>query len=77
MNFSCEFIDFIIEKVFSEENDHGDLVPLVENPLNKIKRQASPTETVRNPLPYRYIQDLRQILCPLPDKTELTVIEQT
>ncbi|ELY5191267.1 integrase family protein [Shewanella sp. JNE10-2] len=76
VNFSCEFIDFIIEKVFSEENDHGDLVPLVENPLNKIKRQASPTETVRNPLPYRYIQDLRQILCPLPDKTELTVIEQ-
>lgn len=31
---------------------------------------------MRNPLPYRYIQDLRQILCPLPDKAELTVIEQ-
>ncbi|MEZ9706669.1 VPA1269 family protein, partial [Vibrio breoganii] len=26
--------------------------------------------------PYRYIQDLRQILCPLPDKTELAVIKQ-
>nr|WP_321576172.1 VPA1269 family protein [Escherichia coli] len=32
-----------------------------------MKRQQSHTETVRNPLPYRYIQDLRQILCPLPD----------
>ncbi|AYO15788.1 integrase [Vibrio owensii] len=76
VNFPTEFIDFVIEKVFSEENDNGKLVPLVENPLNKIKRLNYPTETVRNPLPYRYIQDLRQILCPLPDKTELTVIEQ-
>lgn len=77
VNHSCDFIDFVIEKVFSEEDDHGYLVPLVQNPLSKIKQQGSATETVRNPLPYRYIQDLRQILCPLPDKTELTVIEQT
>ncbi|WP_230860965.1 VPA1269 family protein, partial [Vibrio harveyi] len=76
VNYPCDFIDFIIEKVFSEEDDNGNLVPLVQNPLSKIKRQDSATETVRNPLPYRYIQDLRQILCPLPDKTELTVIEQ-
>lgn len=76
VNFPCDFIDFVIEKVFSEEDDNGNLIPLVQNPLSKIKRQNSATETVRNPLPYRYIQDLRQILCPLPDKTELTVIEQ-
>ncbi|MCA3912515.1 integrase [Vibrio vulnificus] len=76
VNIPCDFIDFVIEKVFSEEDDHGKLIPLVQNPLSKIKKQASATETVRNPLPYRYIQDLRQILCPLPDKTELTVIEQ-
>ena len=76
INIPCDFIDFVIEKVFSEVNDNGDIVPLVQNPLSKIKRQPSATETVRNPLPYRYIQDLRQILCPLPDKTELTVIEQ-
>ncbi|MCG9629970.1 MULTISPECIES: integrase family protein [Vibrio] len=75
VNFPCDFIDFVIEKVFSEEDDHGNLVPLVQNPLSKIKIQLNATETVRNPLPYRYIQDLRQILCPLPDKTELTVIE--
>ncbi|HHG3115060.1 MULTISPECIES: gamma-mobile-trio integrase GmtZ [Vibrio harveyi group] len=76
VNFPCDFIDFIIEKVFSEEDDNGNLVPLVQNPLSKIKRQDSTTETVRNPLPYSYIQDLRQILCPLPDKTEMTVLEQ-
>ncbi len=76
VNHPCNFIDFVIEKVFSEEDDNGSLVSLVENPLSKIKRQDSATETARNPLPYRYIQDLRQILCPLPDKTELTVIEQ-
>ncbi|ODA23258.1 gamma-mobile-trio integrase GmtZ [Photobacterium damselae] len=76
VNIPCDFIDFVIEKVLSEEDDNGKLVPLVQNPLSKIKRQDSATETVRNPLPYRYIQDLRQILCPLPDKTELAVIEQ-
>lgn len=76
VNYPCEFIDFVIEKVFSEEDDNGNLVPLVQNPLSKIQRKDSATETVRNPLPYRYIQDLRQILCPLPDKTELTVIEK-
>ncbi|MCG6373237.1 integrase family protein [Vibrio fluvialis] len=76
VNYPCNFIDFVIGKVFSEEDDNGNLVPLVKNPLSKIKRQNSATETVRNPLPYRYIQDLRQILCPLPDKTDLTVIEQ-
>ncbi|MHA2875528.1 gamma-mobile-trio integrase GmtZ [Vibrio campbellii] len=76
VNHPCDFIDFVIEKVFSEEDDNGNLVPLVQNPLSKIKKQNSATETVRNPLPYRYIQDLRQILCPLPDKTELAVIKQ-
>ncbi|EOX1785726.1 integrase family protein [Vibrio cholerae] len=76
VNIPCDFIDFVIEKVFSEEDDNGRLVSLVQNPLSKIKQQGNATETVRNPLPYRYIQDLRQILCPLPDKTELTVIEQ-
>ncbi len=76
VNHPCDFIDFVIEKVFSKEDDNGNLVPLVGNPLSKIKRQDNTTETVRNPLPYRYIQDLRQILCPLPDKTELAVIEQ-
>ncbi|MEZ9706957.1 VPA1269 family protein, partial [Vibrio breoganii] len=28
VNFPCDFIDFVIEKVFSEEDDNGYLVPL-------------------------------------------------
>ena len=76
VNYPCEFIDFVIEKEFSKEGNDGNLVPLVKNPLSKIQRQNNTTESVRNPLPYRYILDLRQILCPLPDKTELAVIEQ-
>jgi len=76
INYPCDFINYVIEHHLSEGDDIGNLIPLVRNPLNKIKRQDSHTETVRNPLPYRYIQDLRQILCPLPDKAELTVIEQ-
>tara|TARA_R110002050_G_C8951563_1_gene513427 strand:+ start:1584 stop:4238 length:2655 start_codon:yes stop_codon:yes gene_type:complete len=75
-NHCRNFIDYIIEHHLSEEGDSGNLTPLVRNPLSKIKRKNSLTETVRNPLPYKYTQDLRQILCPLPDKAELAVIEQ-
>ena len=76
VNYSCEFIDFVIKNHASEKDDYGNLIPMVQNPLHKIKKQGALTETVRNPLPYRYIQNLRQILCPLPDKHELSVIEQ-
>lgn len=75
INNSCDFLDFVIERHSSEEDDNGNLIPVFQNPLNKIKRQANLTETVRNPLPYRYIQDLRQILCPMPDKAELADIQ--
>ena len=76
INYSCDFIDFVIKHHLSEEDDSGTLQPLVQNPLSKIKRNPPLSETVRNPLPYRYIEDLRQIICPLPDKGELAVIEQ-
>ncbi len=71
-----DFINFIIEDRFSEVDDNGRSTPLVINPFKIVKKIINFNETVRNPLPYRYIQYLRQILCPLPDKTELTVIEQ-
>lgn len=41
VNYPCDFIDFVIEKVFTEEDDNGNLVPLVQNPLSKIKKQNS------------------------------------
>ena len=76
INYPVEFINFVIEHAFSEANDNGVLMPLVKNPLSKIKLPIKNTETVRNPLPYRYIKDLRQIICPLPNKEELAEIEK-
>ena len=76
INYSCNFLDFVIEHHGCEEDDDGKLIPVFQNPLSKIKRQSQLTETVRNPLPYRYIQDLRQILCPIPDKDKLAEIQQ-
>ncbi|MEB5927966.1 gamma-mobile-trio integrase GmtZ [Acinetobacter schindleri] len=79
INYPTEFIDYIITNYYSELDDNGRLSPLVQNPLSRISKRinqsATRTETVRNPLPYRYIQDLRQILCPLPHKSELLAIE--
>lgn len=37
VNYSCDFIDFVIEKVFSEEDDNGNLVPLVQTRSVKLK----------------------------------------
>lgn len=75
-NSILKFLDYLIEECFSEIDDKGNLLPLVVNPFKKLKKQAPETETVRIPMPYRYIQDLRQILCPLPQQAELSVIEQ-
>lgn len=65
-NYIQEFIDWLIEKHFSEPDDRGTSQPLVSNPFTRTKGKSARHETVRNPLPYRFIQDLRQILCPLP-----------
>lgn len=63
-NSACEFIDWVIDHYFQAQDDNGKMNSIVSNPLSSVKRQNSTTETVRNPLPYRFIQDLRQILCP-------------
>lgn len=75
-NYICDFIDWVIKHHFSAEDDNGELRPIATNPFAKVKKQGSQTETVRNPLPYRYIQDLQQILCPQPSNAELKQIEQ-
>lgn len=76
INIPYDFIDFVIKRHFSIEDENNKLTPIVKNPLTKRKYQALRTETVRNPLPYRYIQDLRQILCPIPNKNKLSAIKQ-
>ncbi|MWJ29231.1 hypothetical protein GPM19_13680 [Halomonas sp. ZH2S] len=61
--------DHILKYHLSVEGDDGASLPLFRNPFEKIKQSKSTnTETVHSPLPYRYIQQLRQILCPYPTK---------
>ncbi|MGR5165468.1 VPA1269 family protein, partial [Vibrio owensii] len=66
-NLTSDFLDWVIKSHFSEEDDNGNKVCFYSNPLTKSKEKISKnTETVHNPLPYRYICDLRNILCPKP-----------
>lgn len=58
--------NYILKHHLSVDDDDGNPVALFQNPFEKIKQSKSNTETVHSPLPYRYIQQLRQILCPYP-----------
>lgn len=64
LNRIVDFIDWVLDTHFSEKDDHGRSVRIYTNPFERLKINANKTETVHNPLPYRYICELRQILCP-------------
>jgi len=64
VNSIVNFIDWVLDTHFSEKTDHGEAICLYNNPLKKVKVRGNYTETVHNPLPYRYICDLRHILSP-------------
>lgn len=66
INYTSEFIDWILDNHFFENSDEGDKIYLYKNPLKKLKIKQSLSETVHSPLPYRYIQSLKEILCPKP-----------
>ncbi|MGR5077585.1 gamma-mobile-trio integrase GmtZ [Photobacterium swingsii] len=66
LNHCKHFIDWVLESHFSEKDDNGTAIPLYTNPFERVKCKGNNTETVLNPLPYRYICDLRHILCPKP-----------
>ena len=64
------FIDWIIKEKFSVEDDYGNKLTPAEfhNPLaiylpDSVK-SSKLNESNKNVLPYRYIKDLRNILCP-------------
>lgn len=66
-NYAVDFFDWVIKTNFSEEDDRGRSLPLVQNPFDKTSSAGfNLTETVRNSLPYVYIKELRDILCPDP-----------
>ena len=64
LNHVTQFLDWVVDTHFSQKDDYGKLVRLHTNPFKKVKSKFSNTETVYNSLPYRYICDLRHILCP-------------
>ncbi|ONM42620.1 integrase [Halopseudomonas pachastrellae] len=66
ISFIVDLCDYILKHHLSAEDDHGVERPLFPNPFEKIKANKSSTETVHSPLPYRYIQQVRHILCPYP-----------
>lgn len=65
-----EFVDWIIEEKFSVEDDLGNKLTPAEfkNPLTKYLpdsvKSSQRNESDKNVLPYRYIKDLRNIICP-------------
>ncbi|WP_318461717.1 gamma-mobile-trio integrase GmtZ [Photobacterium leiognathi] len=65
-NHCKHFIDWVVKAHFREKDDNGKAIPLYTNPFERVKQKSNYTETVHNPLPYRYICDLRHILCPKP-----------
>lgn len=63
-NWIVSLLDWIITNNYSEPNDHGVPVAIVKNPFIRAKEKTVITETVYNPLPYVFIEELREILCP-------------
>ncbi|MGR5066427.1 gamma-mobile-trio integrase GmtZ [Photobacterium sp. DNB22_13_2] len=70
-NSIVDFIDWVIKHHFSIEHDSGQPKVMFMNPFEKVKSPGGKPETVRTPLPYRYVLDLRNILCPELDEGEL------
>ena len=68
-NYIVDFIDFVIEKHFTSRDQNNVPIKTVVNPFTKVKFKSVPLETVRQPLPYKYILSLRDIISPSNDKT--------
>lgn len=65
------FLHFVLLREFSEADDHGRPVvsPAFHNPVPKVSMGGIPRrdESVHAPLPYGYIDELRQMLAEGPD----------
>jgi hypothetical protein len=67
VNHVHDFLNWILGEAIAVEDDHGRKVIPAEfhNPIPRLKGSGIVlSETVRTPLPYRYIKELRDILCP-------------
>ena len=69
-NIVLEFIDWILLENFSDEDDFGTKItpPEFRNPLKKYvpdeSNKSKLSQSDKNVLPYKFIKDLRLILCP-------------
>ena len=67
IGYIVKLCDFILKHHLNAKDDRGVDTPIFVNPFEKIRiHTPSNDESVHSPLPYRYIQQLRQILCPYP-----------
>ncbi|WP_104511593.1 gamma-mobile-trio integrase GmtZ [Acinetobacter indicus] len=66
LNYCKQFIDWVLDAHFSDKDDNSKTIRLYANPFEQVKAKQKNIESVHNPLPYRYILDLRHILCPKP-----------
>lgn len=71
LEYVREFLDWVLKKYFSVENDNGiKLIPNeYHNPISletkdETKRRGHLAESDKNTLPYSYIKQLRNIICP-------------
>jgi hypothetical protein len=69
-NYVHAFLNFVLLREFSEVSDNGQPVvsPAFRNPVPKLSRSGLPRrdESVHSPLPYGYIDELRQLLAGGP-----------
>lgn len=73
-NLVHDFLEWALIELFAIEDDYGRPVVPGEyrNPVPRLlfgHGNSAPAETVRTALPYRYIDELRQIICPMPNGT--------
>lgn len=67
VNHLHDFINWVLEEAITIEDDNGHKIVPAEfhNPIPRRKFSGSElSETIRTPLPFRYIKELRDILCP-------------
>ena len=66
-NHVHDFFDWVLLNALTIEDDNGHKIVPAEfhNPVQKLKQSGIQLqETVRTPLPFRYIKELRDIICP-------------
>lgn len=69
-NFVSDFLDWVLanDDRFSEDDGDGNREPLpgCQNPLGRVSKGGltAPSSSVRAPLPYKYIVELRDMLAP-------------